>query len=185
MAIEEPRRRQPLARHVLEVVAPTNLDIQRLSRMLMAGFDARSVKCRATIDLRSSAEPISTRLNKVQRALLDVLRDGKPWRSAHLADQLLTQAGTSKSRVRNEIVALCDLGLIERVRHGMFILAGMEHPSRGAIPPLRKSRNLAQRDHALLQHLDRPKDAAFLVAQLGVTRQRVVNRPGFPGGCLV
>lgn len=164
------REKKAIARHVIEVVAPT-IDLAKLEVLLAAAFGARSVKLRAAIGLDDGGEPIFGRLSKLGVRIMDVLADGKPWRSKHLVER--AAEGLKPATVRHELDVLWDEGRITKPRSGVWLLAGMPEPATADIPPLRKERIEGPTGRKVLARLSEPTSSMTLVVELGVSRQRV------------
>ncbi len=163
-------RKVALARHVVEVVAPP-MDTERLGSLLAAAFGATSVRLRTTVSLRDDGEPAFGRLSRLGTRIMDVLADGKPWRSKHLVERVAD--GRKPATVRHKLDVLWDEGRITKPRSGVWLLAGMPEPSAAEIPPLRTERVGGPTGRKVLARLDAPTSSNTLVEELGVTRQRV------------
>ena len=166
----EPARPAPLVRHVLEVVAPA-IDMERLRALLTSGFDATSVSLRTTVDLGERERPLEVRVGRLGKRILEVLRDGKPWRAKHLVAAVAE--GRAAGTVRRELDLLWEGGLIAKPRSGVWMLAGLPAPAPEEIPRLRAERAGGPTVKRVLERLHEPTAANVLVEELGVTRQRV------------
>ena len=100
--------------------------------------------------------------------ILDLMADGKPWRSKHLIEQAAD--GLKPQTVRREIGKLFMAGRLVRQRHGVWLLPGA--PMR--VLPLRPfGPQLDARAQRILGLLDRPEEAPALAAVVGVSYQRI------------
>ena len=100
--------------------------------------------------------------------ILDLMANGKPWRSKHLIEQAAN--GVKPQAVRREIDKLFMAGRLMRQGHGVWLLPGA--PMR--MLPLRPfAPQLDARAQRILGLLDRPEEAPALAAVVGVSYQRV------------
>ncbi|MGO4704244.1 hypothetical protein AB4072_00505 [Microvirga sp. 2MCAF38] len=102
--------------------------------------------------------------------VLEMLADQKPRRLKSLLQN--SKDAADKSRIHRAVSRLEARGLINKVRHGVYVIAGAPQPSENEMPDL--TRWYERPTHAgLLELLSTPKAAPELREQLGVSRQRI------------
>jgi hypothetical protein len=99
-----------------------------------------------------------------------LLAGGKPWRSKHVIDR--AAKGEKPGAVRYELAKLLEDGRISRVGWGVWALAGEPMPKQRDIPPLREQLG-GPTGRKVFARLAVPNTAPTLVAELGVSRQRI------------
>jgi hypothetical protein len=112
-----------------------------------------------------------SRIPTLRQRILRLLANGKQWRLKHLVER--AAKGETPAAVRNEVARLSEAGRISRVRWGVWILAGQRKPKKLDIPPLHRERVGGPTGRKVLERLAVPTPAPTLVAELGVTRQRI------------
>jgi hypothetical protein len=112
-----------------------------------------------------------SRTPALRQRILRLLADGKPWRLKHLVERVAK--GEKPASVRNEVANLAESGRISSVRWGVWILAGQPKPKERDIPPLHSERIGGPTGRKVLARLAVPTPAPALVAELGVSRQRI------------
>jgi hypothetical protein len=112
-----------------------------------------------------------SRPSALRQRIMRLLAGGKPWRSKHVIDR--AAKGERPGAVRYELAKLCEEGRISRVGWGVWLLAGKPTPNQRDIPPLRSERLGGPTGRKVFARLGVPISAPTLVAELGVSRQRI------------
>ncbi len=112
-----------------------------------------------------------SRIPALRQRILRLLADGKPWRSKHVIER--AAKGETPASVGYELSRLWEEGRISKVRWGLWILAGRRMPKEQDIPPLHSERFGGPTGRKVLARLAEPTPAPTLVAELGVSRQRI------------
>ena len=106
----------------------------------------------------------------LERALSNLLADGKPWRRKALIEKIHPLATTTK--INAALIRMERAGAIRKPRHGVYISSIAPTPGEADIPPMNMAVERPSHQR-LMPMLTKAMSAGDLRERLGVSRQRV------------